>query len=70
MSNDWPEIRDDSEPEAEGVLDYRRPDLDGLRIRQFAAMKRAAYRSRSHAIVAMLLCAVAAVHSARRKSMN
>jgi hypothetical protein len=40
------------------------PELDGLRIRQLSTMRRAAYRSRSHAVVAMLVCVVAVVQAA------
>src|SRR5438046_2994861 len=41
----------------------RSAELDGLRIRQLATLRRAAYRSRSHAIVAMLVCAAAVVQA-------
>jgi hypothetical protein len=34
-------------------------ELDGLRIRQLATLRRGAYRSRSHAVIAMIVCAVA-----------
>ena len=51
----------DQEPEPR---DERDGELDGLRIRQHAALRRAAYRSRSHAIVAMLVCLVAVLQSA------
>jgi hypothetical protein len=44
----------------------RDDELDGLRIRQLATMRRAAYRSRSHAIIALLLCLIAAVESILR----
>src|SRR2546421_12871854 len=40
-------------PEAE------RP-LDGLRVRQLAAMRRAAYRARSYCVIALGVCGVAA----------
>ena len=43
--------------------DDRSAELDGLRIRQLATLRRAAYRSRSHAIIALLVCAVAVVHT-------
>jgi hypothetical protein len=36
-------------------------ELDSLRIRQFATLRRATYRSRSHAIIAALACAGAAL---------
>jgi hypothetical protein len=51
----------ESEPDP---IDNRDDELDGLRIRQLASLRRAAYRSRSHAIVAMLVCAVAMVQAA------
>ena len=35
-------------------------ELDGLRIRQFAAGRRAAYRARSYAVIATTVCVVAA----------
>ena len=41
----------------------RSAELDGRRIRQLATMRRAAYRARSHAIIALLVCAVAVVHT-------
>jgi len=44
--------------------DDRADELDGLRIRQLAALRRAAYRSRSHAVVAVVVCTVAVVQSA------
>ena len=43
--------------------DDRDAKLDGVRIRQLAAMRRAAYRSRSHAVIAMLVCVVAAMQA-------
>lgn len=36
-------------------------ELDGLRIRQLAAGRRAAYRSRSYCVIAAVVCAVAVV---------
>jgi hypothetical protein len=38
-------------------------ELNGLRIQQLATLRCAAYRSRSHAIVAMLVCAAAVVQA-------
>jgi hypothetical protein len=40
-----------------------RDELDGERIRRCATLRRATYRSRSHAIIAMLICGVAAIQS-------
>src|SRR4051794_39272905 len=56
-------MSEDDNPEPE-TLDYRSAGLDGLRIRQLSAMRRAAYRSRSHAVIAMLVCVVAAIQCA------
>lgn len=55
-------MSDDPEPPAPQESD-RADELDGLRIRQLATLRRAAYRSRSHAIVAMLVCAAAVVQA-------
>jgi hypothetical protein len=44
----------------EQVLDERAAELDGLRIRQLSTLRRAAYRSRSYAIIAAGACAVVA----------
>ena len=41
--------------------DDREDELSGLRIRQLAAARRAAYRSRSHCVVGALACVVAVV---------
>ena len=41
--------------------DDREDELSGLRIRQLAAARRAAYRSRSHCVVGALVCVVAVV---------
>src|SRR4051794_35322892 len=54
----------DDEPIDSETAEARSAELDGLRIRQLAAMRRAAYRSRSHAVIATLVCAVAAIQSA------
>jgi hypothetical protein len=43
--------------------DERDDELDGLRIRQLSALRRSAYRSRSHAFIAMCVCAVAVVQA-------
>ena len=51
---------DDAPPEPS---DDRAAELDGMRIRQLASLRRAAYRSRSHAVIAMLLCAVAVIQA-------
>ena len=51
---------DDAPPEP---ADDRAAELDGMRIRQLASLRRAAYRSRSHAVIAMLLCAVAVIQA-------
>jgi hypothetical protein len=67
--NDAP---DDNDDEQETSPDARASDstaadaaeLDGLRIRQLASLRRSEYRSRSHAIIAMLVCAVAAAQLA------
>ncbi len=56
-------MSDESESEPDPI-DDRAAELDGLRIRQLATLRRAAYRSRSHTIVAMLVCAVAMVQAA------
>lgn len=48
-----------SQTEAPG--DDREDELSGLRIRQLAAAKRAAYRSRSYCVVAAIVCVVAVV---------
>jgi hypothetical protein len=63
--NEWPDIQDDSESEKTepAPTDDRSAELDGVRIRQLSALRRAAYRSRSHAVIAMLVCAVAVVHT-------
>src|SRR6266513_1165130 len=53
----------DESQEDESQQDDRASELDGLRIRQLATLRRAAYRSRSHAIVAMLVCAAAVVQA-------
>jgi fatty acid desaturase len=45
------------------MSEHDQPELDGLRIRQLATLRRAAYRSRSHAIVATLVCAAAVVQA-------
>lgn len=42
----------------------RQDELDGLRIRQLAAMRRAAYRSRSYCVIAAMVCVVAVVQLA------
>jgi hypothetical protein len=42
-------------------VDDHDAQLDSLRIRQVALLRRATYRSRSHAIIAAAVCAVAAV---------
>jgi hypothetical protein len=54
-----------SEPEEppQESADDRADELDGMRIRQLATLRRAAYRSRSHTVIAMLVCAVAVVQS-------
>jgi hypothetical protein len=36
-------------------------ELDGIRIRRFAAVRKAAYRARSHCIIAAVGCLVAAI---------
>jgi hypothetical protein len=46
------------EPQQE-ASDDRSAELDGLKIRQLATLRRAAYRSRSHAVIAMVVCVVA-----------
>jgi uncharacterized membrane protein YidH (DUF202 family) len=43
------------------VSDPCEDELNGLRIRQLAALRRAAYRSRSYCIIAMVVCAVGIV---------
>ncbi len=50
---------DDSEVAPEPI-DDREDELDGVRIRQLAAGRRAAYRARSYAVIASIVCAVAA----------
>jgi hypothetical protein len=50
------------DPESDSAED-RSAELDGLKIQQLAALRRAAYRSRSHAVIAMLVCAVAVVQA-------
>jgi hypothetical protein len=42
----------------------RDDELDALRIRQLSALRRATYRSRSYAVIAMIVCVVAAVQAA------
>lgn len=42
-------------------MNDRDDELDGLRIRQFATLRRAIYRSRSHAIIAAGVCTVAGI---------
>ena len=42
----------------------RQDELSELRIRQLATLRRAAYRSRSHAVIAAVACAVVAVQLA------
>jgi hypothetical protein len=44
--------------------DHQDDELDSLRIRQFAALRRATYRSRSYAIIAAIACAGAALQLA------
>jgi hypothetical protein len=59
-------------PAGEVVETHRAPDpaadredeLSGLRIRQLASAKRAAYRSRSYCVVAAIVCVVAIVQLA------
>src|SRR5262245_19039332 len=60
--DDAEETADAESPEAAD----RQEELDGLRIRQLASLRRSEYRSRSHAIIAMLVCAVAAAQLALR----
>lgn len=48
-----------SVPDSDAVSDALPDALDSLRIRQVAALKRATYRSRSHALIAAAGCAVA-----------
>ncbi len=55
-------MSDESEPQPDPI-DDRAAELDGLRIRQLATLRGAAYRSRSHAVIAMLVCAVAMVQA-------
>ena len=55
-------MTDESDSDTQQETD-RSAELDGLRIRQLATLRRAAYRSRSHAIVAMLVCAAAVVQA-------
>ena len=50
--------------EAEPTERAREDELSGLRIRQLAAAKRAAYRSRSYCVVAAVACVVMAVQLA------
>jgi hypothetical protein len=42
----------------------RQDELDGLRIRQLASARRAAYRSRSYCVIAAMVCVVAVVQLA------
>jgi hypothetical protein len=44
--------------------DDRSAELNELRIRQLATLRRSAYRSRSHAVIAMLVCIVAMAQAA------
>ena len=41
----------------------RSAELDGLRIRQLATLRRAAYRSRSYAIIAAVVCAFSVIQA-------
>lgn len=51
----------DNESEtASEILDDRADELDGVRIRQLATGRRAAYRARSYAVIASIVCSVAA----------
>jgi hypothetical protein len=59
-------MTDEIEPNPEPSDDHandRDAELDGVRIRQLAAMRRATYRSRSHAVIATLVCVVAAMQA-------
>ena len=49
------------EPEDADALDPSADQLSALRIRQFAAARRAAYRARSYAVIAAGVCAIAVV---------
>ncbi len=60
----WVVVEDDDDADAdapEEPADPQEDELDGLRIRQYAASRRAIYRSRSYALIAALVCLVAAV---------
>jgi hypothetical protein len=58
------DVPEESSPqESEAPHDDRSAELDGIRIRQLATLRRAAYRSRSHAIVAALVCAFAVIQA-------
>src|SRR4051812_27967569 len=58
-----PEHRDASDDEPADPVDPRADELDGIRIKQLATLKRSAYRSRSHAVVACVVCVVAMVQA-------
>jgi hypothetical protein len=45
----------------EGGGDTRGDELDGMRIRQLAAARRAAYRARSYCVIGSVACAVSAI---------
>ncbi|MGD1276417.1 MAG: hypothetical protein ABR964_04240 [Tepidisphaeraceae bacterium] len=45
----------------DGVEDAGSDELDGMRIRRLAALRRAAYRSRSYCLIALGVCLVGAV---------
>src|SRR5690242_14638162 len=51
-------MSDESDPESPQESD-RSDELDGVRIRQLATLRRAAYRARSQAIIAAVVCAFA-----------
>jgi hypothetical protein len=56
MQNGWPE-----HPIHDCPPDPSQDELDGLRIRQLAALRRAAYRSRSYCFIAFAAAVVAAI---------
>jgi hypothetical protein len=46
------------------IDDDRSAELDGMRIQQLATLRRSAYRSRSYAVIAMLVCIIAMAQAA------
>jgi hypothetical protein len=60
----WDDEEESDESEPAETVDAQEDELDGLRIRQLAASRRAVYRSRSYALIAALVCLVAAIQLA------